>query len=146
MIALSSGTTMALPMASKAGPPMKPASSRRLSVLLVFALLLCHGAFGALHLVCIPPECVADAGHAAEHQVAAGTVGDEHEHPAGHGTSTGYFAVLAGLLGLCLGLLTRVAPLRVGSGMPRTALLRRLPAAFHPPPTPTLPNLQVFRL
>ena len=28
--------------------------------------------FGALHLVCYPPQCAGDAGHAAEHHSAAG--------------------------------------------------------------------------
>src|SRR5918997_1468881 len=93
--------------------------TRQLSVLLVGTLLLCHGAFGALHLVCYPPLCAGEAEHpaehTAEHQAAAGAVGDTHEHPVDHGTSTAYFAVLAaGLLGLLLGLLPKGAPLRIG--------------------------------
>lgn len=139
---------MPSPMSSKTGPPMKLLGSRQLSLLLVFTLLLCHGVFGALHLVCYPPQCAGDAEHAAEHQAAVGGVGESHEHPAGHhGTSIGYFAVLVvGLLILRLGLLLKGSPLRVGLGMPWTAVLRRLPAAFRPPPTPTPINLQVFRL
>jgi hypothetical protein len=127
---------------------MKLLGDRQLSLLLVGTLLLCHGVFGALHLVCSPPQCAGDVEHAAEHQAAAGGVSDAHEHPTGHGTSTGYFAVLVvGLLVLLLALLLKGTPLRVGLGMPWTAVLRRLPAAFRPPPTPTLIiNLQVFRL
>ena len=126
---------------------MKPLSIKHLSVLLAVALLLCHGLFGTLHLVCYLPQCANRGEHAAEHQAAAGGLGDAHEYPAGHGSSTGYFAVLVvGLLVLLLGLLLKGTPLVVGLSMPWTAVLRRWPAAFRPPPTPTPINLQVFRL
>ena len=120
---------------------------RQLSVLLVGTLLLCHGAFGALHLVCYPPLCAGEAEHPAEHQAAAGAVGDAHEHPVDHGTSTGYFAVLAvGLLGLLLELVRNGAPLRIRLDARRPAIVRWVPAVYRPPPTPTPPTLQVFRL
>jgi hypothetical protein len=126
---------------------MKLLGVRQLSVLLIGTLLLCHGVFGALHLVCYSPECVGDPEHAAEHQAAAGAVGDAHEHPADHGTSTGYFAVLVvGLLGLLLGLLSKGAPLRIALGTDWPVVLRRVPAVFRSPPTPTPLTLQVFRL
>jgi hypothetical protein len=126
---------------------MKPLGVRQLSMLLVGTLLLCHGAFGALHLVCFPPECAGDAEHAAQHQAVAGTVGDAHEHSADHGMSTGYFAVLAvGLLGLLLGLLPKRAPLRITLAAPWPAFVGPVPAVSHPPPTPTPRVLQVFRL
>jgi hypothetical protein len=117
---------------------------RHLSVLLIGTLLLCHGVFGALHLVCYSPECVGDP----EHQAATGAVGGAHEHHADHGTSTGYFAVLVvvGLLSLLLGLLPKGAPLRIALGTRWPAVLRQVPAVFRPPPTPTPPTLQVFRL
>ena len=88
---------------------MKLLGSRQLSLLLVFTLLLCHGIFGALHLVCYPPQCAGDAEHAADHQLAAGAVSGAHEHPAGHhGTSIEYFAVLVfGVLSLLLGVLLK---------------------------------------
>jgi hypothetical protein len=124
---------------------MKLLDIRQLSVLLVGTLLLCHGVFGALHLVCHPPECPGDAEHAAEHQIAAGAMGDTHEHPAGHGTNTGYFAVLIGLLGLLLGVLPKGAPLRIGLDARRPLILRPVPAVLRPPPTPIPPILQVFR-
>ena len=124
---------------------MKPLGVRQLSVLLVGTLLLCHGVFGALHLVCYPPPCAGDAEHAAEHQ--AGAVGDAHEHPASHGTSTGYFAVLAvGLLGLLLGLLPKGASLWIRRNARWPVVLRRWRAVLPPPPTPTPLALQVFRL
>ena len=76
------------------------------------ALLLCHGAFGALHLACYLPECAGGAKeHAAEHQPAAGAAGNAHEHPAGYATSPEYFAVVAfGLLGLLLRWLPKGTP------------------------------------
>jgi hypothetical protein len=115
---------------------------RPLALLLVGTLLLCHGVFGALHLVCYSPQCAGDA----EHHAAAGAVDDAPEHPADHGTSTGYFAVLVGLLGLLLGLLTKGAPLRIRLDARWPLALRRVPTVFRPPPTPTPLTLQVFRL
>jgi hypothetical protein len=126
---------------------MKLFASRKLSVLLVGTLLLCHGVFGAVHLVCYPPECAGDAGHAAEHQHAVGAAGDAHQHPAGHGTSSEYFAVLVvGLLGLLLSLLPQGARLRIGLRIRWPGVLRRVPTVLRPPPTPTPLLLQVFRL
>jgi hypothetical protein len=63
---------------------MKLLGIRQLSVLIIGTLLFCHGIFGALHLICYPPQC-----DDAEHQAAAGAVGDAHEHPADHETSHG---------------------------------------------------------
>jgi hypothetical protein len=120
---------------------------RHLSALLIGTLLLCHGVFGALHLVCDPLEWCAGAQHSAEHQTTAGA-GDAHEHDTGHGGSTAYFAVVAlGLLGLMLKLLPKCAAgLRIWLGTRWPAVLRRVPAMLRPPPTPTLPVLEVFRL
>jgi hypothetical protein len=130
------------------GPPMKPPSVKKLSVLLAGAVLLCHGVFGALHLVCDPLEWSAGgAQHSAKHQTAPGA-GDAHEHPTGHSVSTAYFAVVAlGLLGLILRLLPKCAAgLRIWLGTRWPAVLRRVPAVLRRPPPPTLPVLQVFRL
>jgi hypothetical protein len=120
---------------------------RHLSALLVGTVLLCHGVFGALHLVCDPLQWCAGAQHSAEHQTTAGA-GDTHEHHTGHGGSTAYFGVVAlGLLVLILRLLPKCAAgLRIWLGMRWPAVLRRVPAVLRPPPTPTLPVLQVFRL
>src|ERR687898_2287619 len=130
------------------GALMKLLSVKKLSVLLAGAVLLCHGAFGALHLVCDPLEwCIGGAQHSAEHQTAAGA-GDAHEHPTGHDVSTAYFAVVAlGFLGLILRLLPKCAAgLRIWLGRRWPAVLRRVPAVLRPPPTPTAPVLQVIRL
>ena len=127
---------------------MKLLGIRHLSVLLIGTFLLCHGLFGALHLVCDPLEwCAGGAQHSAGHQTADGA-GDAHEHPTGHGISTAYFAVVAiGVLGLLLRLLPKgAAGLRIWLGTRWPAVLRRVPAVLRPPPTPTLPVLQVFRL
>jgi hypothetical protein len=120
---------------------------RHLSALLIGKLLLCHGVFGALHLVCDPLEWRAGVQHSAEHQTAAGA-GDAHEHHTGHGGSTAYFAVVAlGLLGLILRLLPKCAAgLRIWLGTRWPAVLRRMPAVLRPPPTPALPVVQAFRL
>jgi hypothetical protein len=130
------------------GPRMNLTSVKKLSVLLAGAVLLCHGVFGALHLVCDPLEwCAGGAQHSAEHQTAAGA-GDAHEHPTGHDVSTAYFAVVAlGLLGLILRLLPKgSAGLRIWLGTLWPEVLRRVPAVLRPLPTPALPVLQVFRL
>src|ERR671922_1838080 len=114
---------------------MKLLGVRHLSLLLIGTLLLCHGVFGALHLVCYPPQCAGDAEHPAEHQAAAGAVGGAHEHPADHGTSTGYFAVLVfSLVSLLLGLLPKSTSLRIRLDARWPVVLRWVPAVFHPPP------------
>ena len=124
---------------------MKLFSAKQLSVLLASVLLFCHGAFGSLHLVCDPPECADGVGHAAEHHPAVGAAAGAHEHPAGHGTGTEYFAVVASLLGLLLSLLPKGAPSRVRLSMRRPPALRRASAVVRPPLAPTLPILQMFR-
>jgi hypothetical protein len=122
-------------------------SVKKLSVLLAGAVLLCHGVFGALHLVCDPLEWCIGAQHSAEHQSRSGA-GHAHEHPTGHDVSTAYFAVVAlGLLVLILRLLPICAAgLRIWLGTRWTSVLRRVPAVLRPPPTPALPVLQAFRL
>jgi hypothetical protein len=128
---------------------MKLLGVRHLSVLLIGALLFCHGVFGSLHLLCYLPQCIGGAEHAAKHQ--ASEVHDSHGHSADHGIShwisAGYFAVLvSSLLGLLLGLLPKGALLRIGLGARWPVVLRRVPAVMRPPPTPTPLILQVFRL
>jgi hypothetical protein len=130
------------------GAPMKLLSVKKLSVLLAGAVLLCHGVFGSLHLVCDPLEwCIGGVHHSAEHQTSTGA-GDAHEHPTGHDVSTAYFAVVVlGLLVLILRLLPKCAAgLRIWLGRHWPAVLRRVPGVLRPPPTPTPPVLQVFRL
>jgi hypothetical protein len=126
---------------------VKPLGFRELSLVLVVALLFCHGVLGSVHLLCYPQLCAGDAEHRAEHHAAAGAMGDGSDHHTGHATSTGYFAVLAfGLLGLLLGSLPGLAPMRLTPGARSPSNLRRVPAVVRPPPTPTALTLQVFRL
>ena len=124
----------------------RPSSEKLLPLFLVGALLLCHGVFGALHLVCDPPACAGGAEHATEHQPAAGAAGDAHEHSGSHETGTQYFAVVIGLLGLLLRLLSKGTLLQIRLGMRWPPVLRRASAVFHPPRAPASPVLQVFRL
>jgi hypothetical protein len=124
---------------------MKLLGVRQLSLLLVGALLFCHGVFGSLHLVCDPPRCADGVEHAAEHHPAPGAAG-AHEHPAGHGTGPEYFAVVAGLLSLLLSLLPKGASSWIGVGIRQPTVLRRASAVFRPARAPTSPVLQVFRL
>src|SRR5215213_9951687 len=121
-----------------------------LPLLLVGALFLCHGVFGPLHLVCSSPECVDGAGHPSGHHSAAGTMGHAHEppagHPAGHATGTDYFAVVAGLLGLLVGLLSTGTWTKARLGSRRAASSLWAPAVYRPARAPTTRVLQVFRL
>jgi hypothetical protein len=127
---------------------MKPPGAKYLSVLLAGALLLCHGVFGVVHLICDPPQCVAVAEHAPEHRTAhaEAAAGVHEQHPSGHGSNSEYFAVLAGLLGLLVGLLPRGVASWVGDGARRPPMVRWAPAVFRPARGPTPPVLQVFRL
>src|ERR671921_219962 len=126
------------------GALMKLLSVKKLSVLLAGAVLLCHGVFGALHLVCDPLEwCIGGVQHSAEHQTSTGA-GDVHEHPPSHDVSTAYFAVVAlGLLVLFLRWPQMCAAglgSRLGTFGPK--FLPGAPAVLRPPPTPALPVLQ----
>ena len=123
-------------------------TGRALIGLSVVCLLLCHGAFGALHLFSGPLILpIPAAEHAASHS------GDENPdetrnggYPAQHHTDSGYFAVLLGLLaGVALLLFGHVrrwyesyTARFVGNTVP--AVVTNLPRG------PTAPFLQVFRL
>ncbi len=123
-------------------------TGRVLIGLSVVCLLLCHGAFGALHLISGPLTLPVPAG---EHAPSHG--GDENSdeirnggYPAQHHTDSGYFAVLLGLLaGVALLLLGHVwrwygsyAPQFVWNTVP--TVVTNLPRG------PTTPFLQIFRL
>ena len=107
-----------------------------------------------MHLVCNSPECVDGAvdpsGHPSGHHSAAGTMSHAHEHPAGHpaghATSTDYFAVVAGLLGLLVGLLSTGTWTKTRLGSRRAPISLREHPVFRPARAPTIRVLQVFRL
>lgn len=120
---------------------------RFLAALVVAALLLCHGAFGALHVVAGPLATSLPAGgHAAGHP-STGAHGGEHLAPL-H-TCAEYFAVLLGLFagGSALWLLLRKGRRRGEMCFAPRRFASRPPAALlELPRGPTPPTLQVFRL
>jgi hypothetical protein len=127
---------------------------RGLALLLVGALLLCHGVFGALHLCPTPRADVPAAQHTGHEHVSHGAGASTHEHQeACHLMHAGkYFAVLltAFVLGIVLGLLLLLMGVRLWSRIPASppAFFRSLcPAMRYPPRGPISPPLlQVFRL
>src|SRR5215216_5264713 len=117
---------------------------RLLALLLVGALLLCHGVFGVLHR-CSDPSMPMHQDHEHLSFMEKGT--STHEHTPCHAAGAEYFAVLfAAFLGLVLGLLLTGTRLWASLAAPLTAGRRFAPLVFHPPRGPTLPVLQVFRL
>jgi hypothetical protein len=119
------------------------------TLLLVGALLLCHGLFGALHLCSDTPSASADHHGLHEHQATTGVGESAPEHQVCHLMhAANYYAVFLGaLLGLALGLL--VKGFRFSSRYSTTLTYSRMsrPVVLHPPRGPTSqPLLQVFRL
>ena len=134
-------------------------SHRVLSLVLIWALLLCHGAFGALHMVADPvvtnpaPASLSTgepvtAHHASGHHEVAGQ--DDrtgHERQANHAGAE-YFAVLLGTIfgGLALWALRRNASRRHGTSSAKLRSWGTPPAIVILPRGPTLTLLQAFRL
>jgi ABC-type nitrate/sulfonate/bicarbonate transport system permease component len=117
-----------------------PTRERLLPLLLVGALLLCHGAFGALHQL----EAPVLSGHSTvvehtSHQEEHGTADD---HPLGaHDYAAALFALLLGMVyALLRGVVWDVFPTSRRTGSPATT------RTFHLPRGPSPPFLQVFRL
>src|SRR4051812_34323633 len=80
------------------------------TLLLVGALLLCHGVFGAFHLCSDKPaDASADHHGLHEHQGTPGEGANTYEHQICHHMhADSYYAVFLGvLLGLALGLLLK---------------------------------------
>jgi hypothetical protein len=125
--------------------PLRPTSDSRLALLAIWALLLCHGVFGALHLIPDPVlQPIAAGEHATTHHLSGAHGGVPEERPVPHHTDVEYFAVLLGtLLGalyLWLLLLSDwVFTTRRFVGSPPATV-------FNLPRGPTLPFLQVLRL
>jgi hypothetical protein len=115
---------------------------RLLTLLLVGALLLCHGAFGSLHQVKGPvlSEHLTVEEHTSHHEEH----GPADGHPVGeHDYAAALFALLLGMVYALLRGETRSrdafpAPRRTGS-LPTTRV-------FHLPRGPGPPLSQVFRL
>ena len=118
---------------------------RVLALLLVGALLLCHGVFGVFHL-CTVSSAPVHQDH--EHLPLADGAMGTHEHPSCHLAGAEYFAVLfMAFLGLVLGMLLK-GPRSWGRITVFRHFERCLPPFFcHRPRGPTIiPVLQVFRL
>ncbi len=111
------------------------------SVVLVFALLFCHGAFGFAHQLTPPDAAMASAGH-SEH-VAAGHGGQESGE---HSVGGGYFATLLALVLGAFVLLVERVPSSVRLRRPRLSQWRVPSVVLHAPRGPTVPLLGVFRL
>lgn len=123
-------------------------ANRFLSLLLVAALLVCHGAFGALHQL---------PGHGlqgGEHSSAMAQGAGPEEHPSHHGEgepppggSTYAAVIFVVLLGAALALRLGGFRLQVAH-LVRWQAGRRFPTAvaLYLPRGPTAPVLQVFRL
>lgn len=123
-------------------------TTRLLSLLLVAALLACHGAFGVLHQ--FPGHGLQVEEHSSAMEQGAGL--EEHPSHRGGGESlpggSNYAAVIfVVLLGAALVLRLSGFRLRVAH-MVRRQAERNFPTAiaFHLPRGPTAPVLQVFRL
>lgn len=123
-------------------------TNRLLSLLLVAALLVCHGAFGVLHQ--FPVHDMQEEEHSSAMERGA----DPEEHPSHHGGGehlsggSNYAAVIfVVLLGAALVLRLGGLRLRVAQVVRRQAG-RKFPTAVAPylPRGPTAPVLQVFRL
>jgi hypothetical protein len=123
-------------------------ANRFLSLLLVAALLACHGAFGALHQ--LPGHGLQEEEHSSAMAQGAGP----EEHPSHHGEEepppggSNYAAVIfVVLLGAALALRLGGSRLRVAH-LARWEAERRFPTdvALYLPRGPTAPVLQVFRL
>lgn len=133
--------------------PDRPTNHRTLPRILIWALLLCHGVFGALHVATDPaltyaaPAAIFAGEHAAAHHASGHHDGSEHGNRQADHAATEYFAVLLGAFaGLTLWLLLRRAPRRVPTSSATRRCVGAHPAVFTLPRGPTLPRLQVFRL
>jgi hypothetical protein len=133
--------------------PGRPINDQILPRVLIWALLLCHGVFGALHVATDPaltnaaPAALIAGEHTAAHLASGHHGGSGYgDHQADHG-ATEYFAVLLGAFAsLTLWFLLRRAPRRAATSYATRRSVGAHPAVFALPRGPTLPSLQVFRL
>ena len=119
----------------------RPTREKLLPLLLVGALLLCHGAFGSLHQISnvalLEHPTVVHPSHHQEHEPTDG-------HPVGsHDYAAALFALLLGIVYVLLRRETR--GWNASPALSRTGLLPTT-AVLHLPRGPGPPLLQVFRL
>lgn len=133
--------------------PDRLINDRILPRVLIWALLLCHGVFGALHVATDPtltdaaPAVLFAGEHTTAHHASSHHGGSGHgDHQLDH-AATGYFAVLLSTFAaLALWSLLRRAPRRDETYSVARRSVGAHPAGFALPRGPTLPSLQVFRL
>ena len=131
------------------GPSWAVRDSGLLPVLLIVAVLLCHGVLGSLHQVSCH-ACGAAQPQIMHHGFVAETGADEGENAVdgqadGLG-GTAYAAVVIGALGVVLLGLIGIVRGWLEVPVSRTSWRRLIPTAPHRPQGPSLPSLQVFRL
>ena len=116
---------------------------RVVAALLVVALLLCHGALGALHQA---SSWTVEHDASGHHAPAAPPASTDH-HAAGAVAHADYAAVLfVVLIGAALALLWGRLQARGAAASPHAPRRVFLRLALPPPRCPTPPLLQVFRL
>lgn len=119
-----------------------------LPVLLIAAVLLCHGVLGYAHQVsCHACESAMDSA-GVHHGSAAGAGEDAGDNQAGELGKVAYAAVVVVALGaVALLVLLGISRNRWSkTPVPRALGRRLLPVVPHRSRGPTLPSLQVFRL
>lgn len=133
--------------------PTKSGRGAALALLLAAALLLCHGGFGAHHLVQqsstnhLHKHTLAHAFNGSHGSASDAKTGVHTEGPGGGCSScVAYFAILLVIsLGTVLRLVMAARPWTCIAA-PSIAQLQLVPQVLHPPRCPTLPVLQVFQL
>lgn len=138
------------PLGGRWDPLRMAGDSGLLPVLLIAAVLLCHGALGSAHQVWCDP-CEQTGEPKAHHGSAAVTVedegGQEENGHAGGLAGIPYAAVLTALLGVALLGLLGITRGRLEASTSRPSGWHLFPTVpHHRPRGPTLPSLQVFRL
>jgi hypothetical protein len=131
------------------GPSWTVREGGLLPLLLIVAVLLCHGVLGSLHQVSCH-ECEAAQLQIMHHGFVAETGADEGENAVdgqadGLG-GTAYAAVVIGALGLVLLGLIGIVRGRLAVSVSQASWRRLISTAPHRPRGPSLPSLQVFRL
>lgn len=136
-------------LGERQGPSWAAPGGGLLPVLLIMAVLLCHGVLGSLHQVsCHGCEAaqsqIMHHGSVPEPDGAANSVAGDGQ--AGGLGGTAYAAVLITLLGATLLGLIVIARVWLGVPVSRASWRHLIPTAPHRPRRPSLPSLQVFRL
>lgn len=119
-----------------------------LALLLVGTMLLCHGAYGALHQVCATLHAE-HSSLADTHGTGAGEHPVEHQGADGEGQHLGHIAYAATILVLSLGaFLWLLSGARRWTTVAPSSLPDRVfpPVFLRPPRRPEPSFLQVFRL